>query len=119
MTNFNFSYDKKFDDLLLNKGKCKSAGSMEVGDLILDFDKRNQLVGVQFVNASKLMKNIFKDERDFRELLGSLKRVDVSAARHRNLMTVSIVLVGDMNNEEQELSSNISIFVNESPAIVA
>ncbi|MBD3361480.1 DUF2283 domain-containing protein [Candidatus Woesearchaeota archaeon] len=53
MKKFNFSYDKENDDLFLYNHNSKSAGSVEVGDIILDFNNKKELVGIQINKASE------------------------------------------------------------------
>ena len=58
MRKFNFSYDKENDDLLLFNPKSKSKGSVELGNIILDYGKNREFVGMQIMNASNTIKDI-------------------------------------------------------------
>ena len=52
----NFSYDRESDDLFLYSSKSK--GSIEIGDFILDFNNRKELVGLELMNASRVLEDI-------------------------------------------------------------
>ena len=55
MAEFEFSYDLENDSLFLFKKEGKSKGSIELGDLIFDFDYKLRLAGVQILNATSLI----------------------------------------------------------------
>ena len=54
MEKFNIDYDNESDDLFLY-AKEKSKGSVEIGDLILDFDRGGKLVGIEMLNATNFL----------------------------------------------------------------
>ena len=60
MKNFKFSYDEENDDLFTRLEGSKSAGAVEVGDFIFDFDKDRNLVGIQILNASEVLSKLVK-----------------------------------------------------------
>lgn len=55
MKKFEWDYDKKYDDFFIFEKGRKSDGSVEFGHLILDFTNSGRLVGVEIMNASKII----------------------------------------------------------------
>mgnify|MGYP001559612662 CR=1 FL=1 len=60
MKNFKFSYDGESDDLFAHLEGSKSAGAIEIGDFVFDFDKDKNLVGVQILNATDVLSKLVK-----------------------------------------------------------
>jgi len=116
MQKFNFSYDKENDDLLLFNPKSKSKGSVELGDLIFDYNNKKEFVGLQIMNASKLIKDMTnEDASSIKEVLNNLKECKVEAKLKSNLLIVKIYL----NSKTKEISPVISVpnITNTSPAL--
>jgi hypothetical protein len=57
-----FSYDKENDDLFLYNPKAKSKGSVEMGDIILDMNSKKELVGLQIIHATNILKDAVNEE---------------------------------------------------------
>ena len=58
MEKFSFNYDVENDDLFVYlKGK-KSSGAIELGNFILDFDNKGDLVAMQILNVSEVLSKI-------------------------------------------------------------
>ena len=57
-------YDKEEDILFLSKGK-KIQASIDVGDFIIDVDKRGFITGIEILNASE---NLKLDQLQLKEL---------------------------------------------------
>jgi len=58
MQKFNFSYDQDSDDLFLYSPKSKSKRSVEIGDLIFDYNSKKEFVGLQILGASKMLTDL-------------------------------------------------------------
>ena len=52
---FNFDYDFKNDSLFLYDPKSKSSSSIEMDDLIVDFNVKWNVSGIELLNASKFL----------------------------------------------------------------
>ena len=116
MKKFKFSYDKENDDLFLFNPKSKSKGSVELGNIILDYNNKKEFVGIQIMNASKLIKDITNEKiKDIRDVLNNLKNSKVDAKIKNNLLTVKIYLY----SESKEVSPIISVpsILESSPAL--
>ncbi|MCK4589557.1 MAG: DUF2283 domain-containing protein [Nanoarchaeota archaeon] len=116
MQKFNFSYDKENDDLFLFNPKSKSKGSVELGDLILDYNSKKEFVGMQIINASKLIKDLIdQDESSVKNVLDKLKECKVEVKVKNNLLIIKVRLFSDL----KEISPIISVpsIIESSPAL--
>lgn len=94
MEKFNIDYDKESDDLFLY-AKEKSKGSLEIGDLILDFDRNGKLVGIEMLNTTKFLSDCVADkEKISKEFLSSLLKCEVEIKQKNNFLFVKINLIG-------------------------
>lgn len=112
---FNFSYDQENDDLFLHKPRAKSRGSVELGDLILDYNSKKVLVGLQIMNASKIIKD-FSDE-DVMEVLVGLKKCKVETIQKEGLLVIKIHL----SSKQKEIVPVLSVpnISKSSPALAS
>ncbi|MBI4016987.1 MAG: DUF2283 domain-containing protein [Candidatus Aenigmarchaeota archaeon] len=116
MQKYNFSYDKEQDDLFLYNPRSKSKGSVEMGKLILDFDSKKNLVGIQLMNAVQLLENLAGITKDtIKKLLTDLKECKVDIKTKNNLLIVKIFLIG----HDSEISPVLSmpLLTETSPAL--
>jgi len=85
MQKFKVSYDKEMDDLFIYNPGAKSRGSIELGELVLDYDAKKEVVGIQITNASFLLQEISeeKDRIMIKTTLADLKTclVDINQKR--------------------------------------
>lgn len=106
MKKFNFSYDKEKDDLFLFNPKSKSKGSVEIGDVVLDYNNKKELVGIQIINASKLLKNISNEKITIvKSILSSLKECKLDIKQSNNLVIIKFYLLG----KKKEISPILSV----------
>ena len=118
MQKFNFNYDKENDDLFLFNPKSKSKGSIELGDLILDYNSKKEFVGMQIMNASKLIKDLVdQDESSVKKILNNLKDCKLDVKVKNNLLIIKVYLFGKV----KEISPIISVpnITESSPALAA
>ncbi len=116
MQKYKFSYDKDNDDLFLFNPKSKSKGSVELGDLVLDYNTKKELVGVQLMNASKFIKEfIGENVSTIKEHLNNLKECKIDVKPKGNLLIIKIFLIG----KPKELAPVISVpnIMESSPAL--
>lgn len=97
MQKFKFSYDKKNDDLFLFNPKSKSKGSVELGDFVLDFNNKKELVGIQIMNASKLLKDIVAENMStIKQVLNNLNACKVDVKPKGNILIIKIYLLSQL-----------------------
>ncbi|MDP6548092.1 MAG: DUF2283 domain-containing protein [Candidatus Woesearchaeota archaeon] len=109
-------YDKENDILFIHRKDIKTKGSVEVlgGDIIIDFSKDKQVVGIEIMNASELLKpyNITKSM-----LLGALAG-NIKVVQQRNLLFLTIVLKMPKNVEKEAILTVPSLVSEPSPVAV-
>lgn len=93
---FDFDYDLENDDLFLFNPKSKSKGSVEMGDLILDFNSQKELVGIEIINASKFMKNLVDETPlNLKKLMTNLKSCRVDVKLQNSVMLIKFHLFSE------------------------
>lgn len=115
MQKFNFSYDEVNDDLFLFSSFSKSKGSVELGDVILDYNAKKELVGVQLMNASALLCNMVSEDKSvIKEVLSSLEECKVDVKVKGGILILKLYLV----SKAKELIPIISVpSIRQSPAL--
>ncbi len=94
MVNFNVDYDKDADDLFLYSEE-KSKGSVEIGDLVLDFDRKRKLVGVEILNATNFLVDCVANGKEIsKEFLSSLIKCEVKIEQKNNFLFIKMLLIG-------------------------
>jgi uncharacterized protein YuzE len=86
MQNFKYSYCAENDDLFLYLENSKSKGSIEVGNFVLDFDKKDNLVGIQIFEASKIFSKILSNIVE----LTKIKEINIETENFRNMRAIKI-----------------------------
>ncbi len=114
MQKFNFSYDEGNDDLFIYKAGAKSSGSIEIGNLVLDFSK-SELVAIQLLDASRFLSDLTA-LRISKKMLAKLKDCNVEVISRNNQMMIRFAL---LIKGEETIKSNITIpkVVEKSPAL--
>ena len=116
MQKYKFSYDKENDDLLVYHPKSKSKGSIEIGDLVLDFNNKKEFVGIQIMNASQVIKDLLENKNGIKPLLKNLKECKIDIKNKNNLLIIKLYLISD----NTEVTPIISIpKINESSPALA
>jgi uncharacterized protein YuzE len=96
MEKFNFSYDSENDDLFIYLENKKSEGAVELGNIILDFDDKGNLVAMQIINVSDFFSKILSKIID----LSKIKEIKIEIINFRNIDGIKL-LVSDGNIEEK------------------
>lgn len=115
MQNFKHSYDEKEDDLFLYNSNSKSKGSIEIGDLIIDFNSKKEIVAIQILNASQFIKDFSTKNIKLKEILNNLTSVKINIINKKNLMLIKLFLTS--NNKEINPIISIPNITTGSPAI--
>jgi uncharacterized protein YuzE len=118
MQKFNFSYDKGNDDLFVFIPRFKSKGSVEVGDVVLDFNSKKEVVGIQIMHASRMIKDMTDENMSsIRNLLRDLRKCEFEVKPRNNMLFIRIFLFSEM----KEISSVIPVpnITQPSPALAS
>ena len=92
MKDFNFSYDEENDDLFIYLEGKKSAGAVEVGDFVIDFDDDENLVAVEIINASEVLSKLVSKVVS----LSNIKSIQLNIIKFRNMNAIDMqVQFGD------------------------
>ena len=59
---FKFDYDPDNDNLFLYNSKSKSNSSIELNDIVIDFNSKKQLTAIEITNATKILKSLIKEK---------------------------------------------------------
>ena len=86
MEEFIISYDEKNDDLFMYLEGSKSAGAIEVGNFVFDFDKKENLVGIEILNASEVLSKLLTKIIS----LAQLKKIKAKIINFRNMEAVNL-----------------------------
>jgi len=111
MIDFNFSYDLGEDDLFVYIKGRKSAGAIELGNFILDFDEKGDLVAMQILNASEVLSKILSKIIE----LSQIKQMQVKIINFRNMDAIKFKILTD--SEEETANILIPHIKEKSPAL--
>jgi len=115
MVKFKFSYDKENDDLFLFNPKSKSKGSVEIADLVFDYDSKMNLVGLQIMNASIFIKETLGDKiSSVKTMLNNLKECNVDFKLKNNFIFIKINLLA---KEKKMIPITVPNIRESSPAL--
>ena len=97
MDKYNFSYDADNDDLFLYKPKSVSKGSVEFGNVILDFNNKKDFVGIQIMQVSKVISEMLegKDKTKIKSMLEQLKDSKIETKINGNILIIKLFLVSE------------------------
>ena len=101
MQKFQFDYDSAHDDLFIYKKDSKSEGGVEVGRLLLDFNKKDGLVGIEFPDATEfLASSTGLTKKAVRNIIQNLKECKVELDVWRNsIVTIRVLFLSERNEQ--------------------
>lgn len=113
MVKSEFSYDAENDDLFLYRKGSKTSGSVEFGNIVLDFDKKG-VNALEFLDASKTLSTIV-GSRVTKKQLASIKAASIES----EVKGGSLIVRFGILSAEEEISAPIVIpgFKYKSPAL--
>ena len=116
MKTFKFSYDPTNDDLFLYNPIFNSMGSIEMGDLIADYNSDKELVGIQLIHASTLLQELVgKTAKSVQEALSTLKKCSFSIKKTNGLLFVKVYF--ESASEEMHSVFSLPNLQEMSPAV--
>lgn len=95
MIDFKFSYDNENDDLFVYLPDKKSEGAIELGNFILDFDSKGDLVSMQILDASKTLSKFLSKVIS----LTKIKEMKIEIINFRNMAAIKFRITTDSVNE--------------------
>ena len=95
MEKFNFSYDSENDDLFIYLKDKKSEGAVELGNFILDFDEKGNLVAMEILNASEVFSSILSKMIK----ISLIKSIELQVVNFRNIDAIKFKIITDKQEE--------------------
>ncbi len=95
MKKFNFNYDSESDDLFVYLDGKKSLGAVELGNFVLDFDDKEDLVAIQITNASEVFKKILSKIKE----VSNLRCIEANIINFRNMEAIKFKVLTDSDEE--------------------
>ena len=101
MQKFQFDYDSEHDDLFLYRKNSKSEGGVEIGRLLLDFNRKDGLVAIEFMHAIDfLSSSTGLSKKAIRGIIGNLKECRVEVEVWRNaIVTIKVLFLGESREQ--------------------
>ena len=106
MKQFKFDYDVNNNDLFIYLEGKKSKGSIELGNFILDFDEKGDLVAIQILNISEILKKFFNKIKN----ASQIKNIKTEKVNFRNMEGINEQFIGEpliVGKENEILKSEI------------
>ena len=99
MENFNFNYDSENDDLFIYLEGKKSSGGVELGNFILDFDEKGNLVAMQILNVSEVLSKILS------KIItpSKITEIKIKIANFRNMDAIQFSISDDKTEEKTNI----------------
>lgn len=95
MEKFNFDYDEENDDLFVYLENKKSAGAVELGNFVLDFDSKGNLVAMQVINVSEVFAKILSQVIK----VSLIKKIEMNIVNFRNMDAIKFKVITDKSEE--------------------
>ena len=107
---FLIDYDEESDTLYLYSAKEKAAGSIDFGDVHLDYAKDGTATGLEFLNATKTIPPLLViSHKDFdagkAEWLKKITKANISVYTQANFLVISFTLFF----QKREVDGKISL----------
>lgn len=111
MKNFEHSYDEGNDNLFVYLPNKKSAGAVELGDFVFDFDKDENLVAMQILNASRVLSKLISKVAS----LVTIKGYKMEVINFRNMEAIKIEV--DLGQRKEMITMIIPRIKEPSPVL--
>lgn len=90
---FKYDYDYENDSLFLYNPKTKSKASIELDDLIVDFNSRREISALELLNASKYIKDLGVDVVVTKDLLKEIVDAQVEVITKNNFFVIKFMIL--------------------------
>jgi uncharacterized protein YuzE len=97
---FSFDYDPENDSLFLYDAKSKSKASIELGDVIIDFNSKKEMSGIELLEASKFFSGIEIEGTDVdKKLLNEIQDCMIEVMPKGKFLMIKMVLLFGLNRQ--------------------
>ena len=92
---FNFDYDFENDSLFLYNSKSKSKASIEMDDIIIDFDSKKEVSAIELLNASNFFSGMESEGEETidKNMLKDIKECKIDVIAKSNFLVIKLLLV--------------------------
>lgn len=91
---FAFDYDPEHDNLFLYNPKSKSKASIEIDDIVVDFNSKKQLSAIEIANATVILKSLLKDKPAInKKMLQEIKDCKVEIIKQSNHIIIRLLII--------------------------
>jgi len=112
---FNFDYDSENDSLFLFDPKSKSKASIDFDNLLIDFNSKMQVSGIEVLSATKFLSSIAGSNMT-KQILKNVKECKVNIISKDNFFVLKLLLL--LNTNEQIAAPIMIPMINKpSPAV--
>jgi uncharacterized protein YuzE len=98
-------YDEEYDILYVYTGE-KAKDSLEIDRFVLDFSAENRIVGVEVLDASKIISKLTGVDLN-KDNLSNISSAKIQYYQSKELFYVVIILMVKVNEKEKELTIQI------------
>ena len=110
MSKFKVNYDENEDIMSIHKENSKSSGSIELGNLTFDFDNKNQIKGIEIMDALDFFSDIISS-KVISEDLKNLENINIEIKRRDRELFVYLAF----EIKEKEFKHTLLIPSTQSP----
>jgi len=103
-----FDYDYENDSLYIYFANKKARESFELDNFIIDVGEKGEIVGIEILDASEMLKKIW-DYDISKEMLKKIKNVKMSIGYSRDLMIIKIILVVVIENKDVDVKMYLTM----------
>jgi len=91
---FAFDYDSENDSLFLYNPKSKSKASIELDDIVIDFNSKKQLSAIEITNATKILTSLLKEKTPLnKEMLKGIKDCKIEIIKQNNHLIIRLLII--------------------------
>lgn len=110
---FKFDYDQENDDLFIYDPKSKSRASIEMDDMVVDYNNKKQISAIELLNASRFFNQIGYSLDE--ENLNNIKECKLEIIPQNNFLMIRLML--RLKEEKTSPLIMIPTIQNTSPAL--
>ena len=96
MKELKFSYEEENDDLFVYLENYKSAGAVELGNFVFDFDGDKNVIAIQIFEASKVLAKVVSKVIE----LTKIKKIEAEVTNFRNMDAMKMRIITDSGTSE-------------------
>jgi uncharacterized protein YuzE len=91
--NFKFDYDSDNDSLFLYDPRSKSKASIEMDDIIIDFNAKKEVSGIELLKATDFFKDLSDEFVLSKEMLSDIQECKIDLIAKNNFFVIKFLLL--------------------------